>query len=103
MPCAPPRFFSLAHTSRHASVRRSVHRFKNPVRDVGGLPLSGHAVHFHGLGGGTASRHRTVATAHRRRPLPMPRHVLPPPLALVCKEHPTASKLTYKSASPSFA
>jgi hypothetical protein len=79
MPCVPPRFFSLARTPRHASVRRSVRRFKNPVHDIGGLPMSGHAVHFHGLDGGTASRRRPVAAACCRRPLPMPRHVLPPP------------------------
>jgi hypothetical protein len=84
MPCAPLRFFSLARTPRHASVRRSVRRFKKPVRGVGGLPMSGHAVHFHGLHGGTASRHRPVAAAHCRRPLPMPRLVLPS-LALVHK------------------
>jgi hypothetical protein len=38
------------------------------VRDVGGPPLSGHAVRSHWLDGGTASRHRPVAAARRRRP-----------------------------------
>jgi hypothetical protein len=91
MPCAPPRFLSLAHTPRHARVCRSVRRFKNPVRDVGGLLMSGHAVHFHGLDGGTASRHRPVAAARRRRPLPMPRVVLPS-LTLVRKLAPSPTQ-----------
>jgi hypothetical protein len=100
MPCAPPRFFSLARTPRHASVRRSVRRFKNPVRDVGGLPMSGHVVHFHGLDGGTASRHRPVAAARRRRPLPMPRLVLHS-LALVCKLSPLPTQsLAIKGSTP---
>jgi hypothetical protein len=68
MPCAPPRFLPLARTLRYASVRQSVRHSGNPVRDVGGPPLSGHAVRSHWLDGGTASRHRPFAGARRRRP-----------------------------------
>jgi hypothetical protein len=100
MPCAPPRFFTLAGTLRHASVCRSMRRFKNPVRDISGLPMSGHAVHFHGLDGGTASRHRLVAAARRRRPLPMPRLVLHS-LALVRKLAPSLTQsLAIKGSTP---
>jgi hypothetical protein len=89
-------------TPRPASVCRSTRR--------GPLPLAPHrpapharARHASPTRCPTSGRAAILAGAHPRRGRPTAHAALcTAPLTLVCKEHPNASKLDYKSASPYF-